>query len=74
MKNRTYNIKPMDFTPLMGSFIYQNRNWIDENGNLREPHPYNEYRNIGTCLTILNAVTGIAIVCTAIQGLETLIK
>lgn len=71
---KTYNIKPIDFIPILGSFIYQTRNWKDENGNLRMPEPYEKYENIGSCLTILNALTGGAIIYTACRGLEALVK
>ncbi len=71
---KTYTVKPQDFIPFVGSFIYLERNWKDENGELKKPQPYKEYRNISDGLTVLNMATGFASLYAIFQGLEALIK
>lgn len=62
MKERkTFTIKMQDFIPFIGSFIYSNRNWYDENNNLKMPQPYDDYSAIGLCLTLFNFGTGLLI-------------
>ncbi len=81
---RTYNIKPQDFIPLVGSFIYQHRNRTKSSvkgqkpkpyiGYHIKPKPYIGYLIDGTSLTILDARIGIVIIDKVLQGLEVLIK
>ena len=64
---RKYDVKPQDFIPFIGSFVYQHRNWKESEGN---PKPYLKYLTTGLGLTALNITTGMTI----LNGLETLLK
>jgi len=68
---RKYNVKPQDFIPFIGSFVYQHRNWKEAEGN---PKPYRQYFLTGLGLTALNIETGLALYHSVVEGLEALIK
>ena len=44
---KVYTVRPLDFVPFVGSFIYQERNWKDKEGRFGEPMPYGKYCAIG---------------------------
>ncbi len=74
MTKENYNIKIQDFIPFIGSFIYSDRNWKDEKGELKMPQPYEDYAMMGLGLTILNFSTGIGIAALIYKGLEAILK
>ncbi len=69
---RRYTVKPEDFIPFIGSFVYQHRNWKEAEG--RTPKPYGQYFLTGVGLTALNIATGLALYHYVVKGLEALIK
>lgn len=74
MTREKYSIKLQDFTPFIGSFIYGERNWKDENGKLKMPQPYEEYSMTGLGLLVLNFSTGILCGLGIFKGLEAILK
>ena len=68
---KTYDVRPQDFIPFIGSFIYQKRNWEKQE---ERPEPFDKYYRTGRRLTKLNFFTGLAITYATFQGLEALFK
>lgn len=74
-KIKTYNLRLQDFTPFVGPLIYQKRNWKRAKEKRQiSPNPYEKYFIVGAGLTILDILTGTAIVYGIFKGLEALIK
>ncbi|MEK6939654.1 MAG: hypothetical protein AABX31_02910 [Nanoarchaeota archaeon] len=71
---REYDIKLQDFTPFIGHFLYQQRNWEEAIKERKKPGPFGEYIATLVGLGVLNVATGIGSIYAVLQGLEALLK
>lgn len=71
---RMYNVKLQDFTPFIGHFIYQQRNWEESRKEGKKPGPFKDYIATLLGLGLLNVTTGIGSTYVVLQGLEALLK